>query len=116
MAEKDCLFCKIIRGEIQSPIVRQDDLVVAFRDIQPQAPHHLLVCPRKHIATLNDLTSEDEAAMGRAVAMAASLAAEAGVAREGYRLVINCERGAGQSIFHLHAHVLGGRPFGWPPG
>jgi histidine triad (HIT) family protein len=112
----DCLFCRIIAGEINSRIVHQDDLVVAFEDINPQAPHHTLICPRKHLATLNDLTAEDEPLMGHVVSVASQLAARMGDAADGYRLVANCQRGAGQSVFHIHVHLMGGRPFGWPPG
>lgn len=112
----ECLFCRIVAGTIPAVFVHQDDQVTAFQDINPQAPHHLLIVPRRHIATLNDLSSGDEALLGHMVLVASRLAAERGVAREGYRLVINCERGAGQSVFHIHAHLLAGRPLGWPPG
>jgi histidine triad (HIT) family protein len=114
--EKDCLFCGIIDGKIPARVAFQDDRVVAFHDINPQAPHHILVCPRRHIPTLNDLGSGDESLMGHVVCVASGLAAKLGIADEGYRLVMNCQEGAGQSVFHIHAHVLGGRVFGWPPG
>lgn len=112
----DCLFCRIIAGEIPSRQVHQDDRVVVFEDINPQAPRHVLICPRKHLATLNEVTETDEALMGHIVRVAADLAGRLGLAEEGYRLVANCQRGAGQSVFHIHFHLLGGRSFGWPPG
>ena len=112
----DCLFCRITSGEINARIVFQDDIVVAFEDINPQAPRHILICPRKHLATLNDVTLDDEPTMGRVVRVAADLARRLGDAGTGYRLVANCQRGAGQSVFHIHFHLLGGRSFGWPPG
>ena len=112
----DCLFCRIIAGEINSKIVHQDDLVVAFADINPQAPHHMLICPRKHLATLNEVTPGDEALMGHVVRVASDLAKKMGDEEKGYRLVANCQAGAGQSVFHIHFHLLGGRSFGWPPG
>ncbi|HET6374075.1 MAG TPA: histidine triad nucleotide-binding protein [Candidatus Polarisedimenticolia bacterium] len=112
----DCLFCRIIAGEINSKILAQDERVVAFEDINPQAPHHTLICPRKHISTLNDVEAGDEPLIGHMVRVAADLAREFGDAEEGYRLVANCQRGAGQSVFHIHFHLLGGRTFSWPPG
>lgn len=112
----NCLFCRIIAGTIPAKVAFQDEQVVAFHDINPQAPHHILVCPRKHIATLNELSPPDEALMGRVVRVASTLAAGLGVADEGFRLVLNCQQGAGQSVFHIHAHLLAGRPFTWPPG
>jgi histidine triad (HIT) family protein len=112
----DCLFCKIIAGQIPSTIVYQDDSVVAFKDINAQAPMHLLIVPRRHIATLNDLASGDDALVGEMVRRAAALAEEQGYAERGYRTVFNCNADAGQTVFHIHLHVLGGRKFGWPPG
>jgi histidine triad (HIT) family protein len=111
-----CLFCRIVAGEIPGSIVHQDDEVVAFRDINPQAPLHALIVPRRHIATLNDLTPADDALVGRMMRTAASLAKAAGHAETGYRTVFNCNSGAGQSVYHIHLHVLGGRSFHWPPG
>lgn len=111
-----CLFCRIVAGEIPSDIVHQDDAVVAFRDVNPQAPTHILLVPRRHIATLNDVTAADEPLLGRLERIAAQLAAREGIAEAGYRTVYNCNRGAGQSVFHLHLHLLGGRAMGWPPG
>ena len=112
----DCLFCKVIAGDIPATIVFQDDRVVAFRDINPQAPMHVLVVPRRHIATLNDLTAEDDALVGELTRRAAAIAREHGHADRGYRTVFNCNAGAGQTVFHIHMHVLGGRPLTWPPG
>lgn len=112
----DCLFCRIISGQLDSKIVFEDEVVVAFEDIGPQAPHHILICPRKHLSTLNDVSVEDEPAMGRVVRVAADLARRLGDAEAGYRLVANCQKGAGQSVFHIHFHLLGGRSFAWPPG
>src|SRR5512141_1995223 len=105
----DCLFCKIASGQIPAKVVHQDDDTVAFMDINPQAPTHLLVIPRKHIPTLNDLTAADDALVGKVYRVAAKLAADRGVAAEGWRAVINTNRGAGQTVFHIHVHVLGGR-------
>lgn len=112
----DCLFCRIIAGEIPGKIMYQDDRVVALQDINPQAPTHLLVVPRRHIATLNDLTPEDDGLVGELVRRAAALAGEHGHTAGGYRTVFNCNADAGQTVFHIHLHLLGGRRFGWPPG
>lgn len=112
----DCLFCKIVEGEIEANIVSEGDDWVAFRDINPQAPTHVLIIPRKHVATTNDLEDADDALIGTMVRAAAGIAAEEGIATSGYRLVMNCNEGAGQSVFHVHMHVLGGRGLGWPPG
>lgn len=112
----DCLFCKIAAGEIPAKIVYKDDLVVVFEDINPQAPKHTLIIPRKHIATLNDLHKDDTKLIGYMVQTAADLAKQFGIADEGYRLVFNCNPGAGQSVFHIHIHMLGGRRLTWPPG
>jgi histidine triad (HIT) family protein len=112
----DCLFCKIVNGELESKLVHEDERCVAFEDIAPQAPTHVLVVPREHIATLNDLQPEHEALVGHLLAVGRSVARKRGHGESGYRTVINCQEGAGQSVFHLHVHVLGGRRFGWPPG
>jgi histidine triad (HIT) family protein len=112
----DCLFCRIVAGEIPATIIDADDDLVAFQDINPQAPLHALVVPRRHIATLNDLTADDAPIIGRMVGMAARLAADRGYAEDGYRTVFNCNRDAGQTVFHVHLHLLAGRPFTWPPG
>lgn len=109
-----CLFCRIVRGEIPAAIVRQDDHCVAFRDINPQAPVHVLVIPRTHVASLDTL--DDAAIGGRVLAMCADVARQEGVAPDGYRVVVNTNGAAGQTVFHVHAHVLGGRSFAWPPG
>lgn len=113
---RDCLFCKIAAKEIPSTIVAESDDWVAFRDINPQAPTHILIVPRKHIPTLNDLEPEDAELVGRLWLAAKALAKKEGVAESGYRTVVNTNAGAGQSVFHLHLHVLGGRTFRWPPG
>ena len=112
----DCLFCKIVAGQIPGSIVFQNEHVVAFRDITPRAPTHVLIVPRRHIATLNDLTPEDDALVGEVVRAAAAVAKEQGLADRGYRTVFNCNAEAGQTVFHIHLHLLGGRPMSWPPG
>ena len=110
------LFLKIVRGELPAQILYQDDLVTAFRDINPQAPTHVLIIPRRHIATINDLEPGDEPVIGSLYLAAKQIAAEEGLAEDGYRVVMNCNEGAGQSVFHLHLHLLGGRRLEWPPG
>ena len=112
----DCIFCKIADGEIETDFVYEDDQVVAFRDLNPQAPTHVLVIPRAHIATTNDLTAENAELVGRMTLAAKQVAEQDGIAERGYRTVLNCNPEAGQSVFHIHLHVLGGRPMGWPPG
>jgi histidine triad (HIT) family protein len=112
----DCLFCKIIEGQIPASLVYRDDRVVAFNDINPQAPTHVLLVPRRHIETLNDLTPDDDGLVGELVRRAAALARERGFHATGYRTVFNCNREAGQSVFHIHLHLLGGRRLTWPPG
>ncbi len=111
-----CLFCRIIAGEIPGTFLYQDDRLVVLQDINPQAPLHALVIPRRHIATLNDLSPEDDGLVGEMVRRAAIVAREKGVADGGYRAVLNCNREAGQTVFHIHLHVIGGRPMAWPPG
>jgi histidine triad (HIT) family protein len=111
-----CLFCRIVAGEIPSSTVYADDDLVAFTDINPAAPMHVLIVPRTHIATLNDVGPEHDALLGSMIRRAAALAAERGFDASGYRTVFNCNAAAGQSVFHLHLHVLGGRPMAWPPG
>lgn len=111
MAE-ETIFSKIIRREIPSDIVYQDDLVTAFRDISPQAPSHVLIIPNQLIPTVNDVKPEDEAALGRMVTVAAKIAQQEGIAEDGYRLIINCNRHAGQEVYHIHMHLLGGRSLG----
>lgn len=110
----DCLFCKIANGDIAADIVHQDEDVVAFRDIAPQAPHHILVIPRRHIATVNEV--DDTEVMGKLVGAARDIALQLGVAEDGYRLVMNCNGHGGQTVFHVHLHLLAGRHMGWPPG
>ncbi len=112
----DCIFCKIAAGEIPAELVYEDDSVVGFRDLNPQAPTHVLIIPRRHIATLNDLNSDDEALMGRLFFAAKEIAAREGFAEAGYRTLVNCNEAGGQSVFHVHLHLLGGRMMHWPPG
>ena len=111
MAE-ETIFSKIIRREIAADIVYQDDLVTAFRDINPQAPTHVLIVPNKLIPTINDIKREDEPALGRMLTVAAKIAADEGISENGYRLIINCNRDGGQEVYHIHLHLLGGRPLG----
>jgi len=111
----DCLFCKIGQKEIPAKLVYEDEEIFAFEDIQPQAPAHLLICPRKHLVSLTEAAAEDASMLGRMQLIAAKLATERKLT-DGYRTVFNNGRGAGQSVFHLHLHLLGGRAFRWPPG
>ena len=113
---QDCLFCKIIAKQIPGAIVYEDERVVVFKDINPQAPTHVLVVPRRHIPSLNDLGPDDDGLVGELVRRGAAIAAENGHASRGYRTVFNCNADAGQTVFHIHLHVLGGRRLGWPPG
>ena len=112
----DCLFCKIRDGEIPGDMVYEDDDVIAFRDVNPQASTHILIIPIKHIATINDLEDEDSARIGSMVLVAKKLAADEGIEEDGYRLVLNCNEAAGQAVFHIHLHLIGGRSMSWPPG
>jgi len=112
----DCLFCRIVSHQSPAKIIYEDDSVVAIEDIRPQAPVHLLVMPRKHLVSLKEATAEDEAVLGKLHLVAAKVARERGLEAKGYRTVINNGASAGQSVFHLHVHVLGGRVFHWPPG
>lgn len=112
----ECLFCKIAAGQIRATVVHQDADVVAFRDISPQAPTHIVIIPRRHIASVKDLGEGDAALMGKLILAAKRIAREMGVDESGYRLVMNTGRDAGQSVFHLHMHLLAGRALGWPPG
>lgn len=112
----DCLFCKMVAGAIQPDKVLETDAVLAFRDISPQAPVHVLVVPKRHITTLNDLRDADAALVGQLFLAAAEVAKITGIAENGYRTVMNCNRDAGQSVWHIHLHVLGGRVMHWPPG
>ncbi len=111
-----CLFCAILAHEVPARILYEDEDLAVIQDVNPQAPTHVLVVPRKHIATLNDLQPDDDGLVGRLFRQAAAVAAERGVAASGYRALFNCNRQAGQTVFHLHLHVIGGRPLGWPPG
>lgn len=111
-----CLFCRIVAGEIPASRVFEDDDLLAFNDVHPQAPMHVLIVPKAHVATTNDLRPEQDAVVGAMIRRAAAIAADRGYADAGYRTVFNCNKDAGQSVFHLHLHVLGGRPLGWPPG
>ena len=111
-----CLFCRIARKEIPARIVHEDDETIAFEDINPQAPLHALVIPRRHVATMNDFGPEDVALIGQLLFVARQLAVDRGHGETGYRIVTNCQAAAGQSVYHVHVHVLAGRSFGWPPG
>jgi histidine triad (HIT) family protein len=114
--DPDCLFCKVVAGTIPATKLHEDELVVAFRDIAPRAPTHILIVPRDHIASAADLTDQDGPMLGRLFATAAELARREGIAEAGYRLVSNVGRWGGQTVDHLHIHMLGGRSFDWPPG
>jgi len=113
---ESCIFCRIAAGEVAAKIVHRDEAVVAFRDVNPQAPVHVLLIPRKHIPSLCDLAAPDASLVGQIVQLAAGLAESEGIAGRGFRLVANCGPEAGQSVDHVHFHLLGGRPLGWPPG
>jgi histidine triad (HIT) family protein len=112
----DCLFCKMVSGEIAPDKVFESDDVLAFRDINPQAPTHVLVVPKRHVATLNDLDDESAGLVGKMVLAAAEVARREGFAEQGYRTIMNCNADGGQTVFHIHLHLLGGRVMGWPPG
>ena len=116
MDKKDCLFCKLIRKEIPAKIVFEDNKILAFEDIKPQAPVHILIIPKFHVEKTSDLTEANMHMIGDLVLAAKRIAKEKGVEESGYRIVINCNRDAGQEVFHLHLHLLGGRKFTWPPG
>ncbi len=112
----DCLFCKIVAGDIPAEIVYESDSALAFRDINPQAPTHVLIIPKKHIATINNIADADAEVTGSLFLAARDVAAQEGFADDGYRVVMNCNEAAGQTVFHIHLHLLGGRTLGWPPG
>jgi histidine triad (HIT) family protein len=111
-----CIFCRIVTGEIPATKVHEDDRLVAFKDLNPQAPMHVLIVPRQHIASLNDLEPSHDALVGEMIRLAAALAKSHGYDARGYRTVFNCNADAGQTVFHIHLHVLAGRKFAWPPG
>ncbi len=112
----DCIFCKIVAGDIPANKVYEDDDILGFRDLNPQAPTHVLFIPKRHIATLNDLQLQDAELIGRLFLAARQVAAEEGIAESGYRTLFNCNREGGQEVYHLHLHLLGGRQMTWPPG
>lgn len=112
----ECIFCKIITGEIPAKLIYQDDDIVAFRDISPQAPIHILIIPRKHIERISDMKDEDAGLIGNLVLVGKKIAQDEGITESGFRLVFNNNKDAGQAVFHIHLHLLGGRKFSWPPG
>ena len=112
----DCLFCKIRDGDIPADIIYEDDEVLAFNDVNPQAPVHLLIIPKKHISTVNDVVEDDQVIMGKLFSAAKVIASQKGVHDDGYRLVVNCNEKAGQTVFHIHMHMLADRALTWPPG
>jgi histidine triad (HIT) family protein len=116
MNSSDCLFCKILAGDVPAELVYESNEAIAFRDINPQAPSHLLIIPRQHIETINDLGPGDAVLVGNLFLVAQQVAKDEGIAENGYRVVMNCNADAGQTVFHLHLHMLGGRQLGWPPG
>ena len=113
---RDCFFCKIAKKEIATDLIYENKNIVAFRDINPQAPVHILLIPKLHFSTLNDLMSNDKYLAGNLIHNAAKLAKREGIAEQGYRTVFNCNEWGGQTVYHIHLHLLGGRKFGWPPG
>ena len=112
----DCIFCKIIDGEIPSKVIYESDDVLAFKDLNAQAPLHVLIIPKKHIATINDLNTDNADVIGKLYLAAKKIAADAGYSDDGYRVVMNCGEAAGQTVFHIHLHLLAGRSLSWPPG
>ena len=112
----ECIFCNIIDGKVPSKEIYRDDVYYAFEDINPQAPVHFLIVPIKHIPTVNDITEEDKDLIGGMLLLAKKLAKEKGVSESGYRLILNCQKDAGQVIYHIHLHIIGGRVMKWPPG
>ncbi len=112
----ECLFCQIVKEKIPAEIIYDDDEILAFRDINPQAPVHVLLIPKRHITNLNAIDDDDEPLLARLMRVSAKLAHHEGIAESGYRVVTNCQEDAGQSVFHLHFHLLGGRRMTWPPG
>jgi histidine triad (HIT) family protein len=116
MTEQDCIFCRVVAGDVRADTIFEDDRCVAFRDINPQAPVHVLIIPREHFESLDEAGRGDEPVLGHMLRVAARVANDEGLAESGYRTVINTGAGAGQSVLHLHLHVLGGRQMNWPPG
>ena len=116
MSDSDCLCCKILAGEIPADIIFESESEIAFRDINPQAPTHVLIIPRQHVATINDIEPQHEELVGSLFSAAKAIAAAEGLSEDGYRVVMNCNEAAGQTVFHLHLHLLGGRALTWPPG
>jgi histidine triad (HIT) family protein len=116
MTEPDCLFCKIASGDIQAQVIHETDETIAFRDINPQAPVHALIIPKRHIPSINHLQGADAEIVGKLFLAAREIAADEGFAEPGYRVTMNCNAAAGQTVFHIHLHLLGGREFSWPPG
>lgn len=112
----DCLFCKIAKKEMNSQIVYEDDLVLAFNDINPQAPHHVLIIPHEHIPTINDVSEKNNELLGHMINTSKKIAKSLEIDESGYRILFNCNRGAGQAVYHIHLHLLGGRQMTWPPG
>lgn len=112
----DCLFCKIAHGQIPTQFVHESERIVAFLDIAPQAPNHILIIPRAHIATINDLTEKDSSLVGDMMLVAKKIAKDLNMAENGYRVVMNCNSNGGQAVYHIHFHLLGGRQMSWPPG
>lgn len=112
----DCLFCNIIAGKFNTVFVYEDPRVVAFNDISPQAPHHVLIIPRKHIATINDISENENALIGNMILVAKKIAQDLKIADNGYRVLMNCNKNGGQAVYHIHFHLLGGRQMQWPPG
>jgi histidine triad (HIT) family protein len=116
MGSADCLFCKILAGDVPADIVYESETAIAFRDINPHAPTHVLIIPRKHVATINALAADDAQLVGELFLAAKHIARQEGIAERGYRVAMNCNAAAGQTVFHLHLHLLGGRVLSWPPG
>ena len=116
MNSHKCIFCEIVQGKLSATVVHETDKVMAFKDIRPQAPVHILIIPKEHIPTLNDINQNHKDLMGEIFLIAKHLAKELGMAEKGYRTVFNCNRDAGQDVFHIHLHLLGGRQLYWPPG
>jgi histidine triad (HIT) family protein len=116
MSNESCLFCKILAGDIPAEIIYESDTAIGFRDINPKAPTHVVIIPRKHIATINDIDPDDQQVVGSLFTAAREIAAKEGHADDGYRVAMNCNEAAGQTVFHIHLHLLAGRSFSWPPG